>query len=79
MAATPPNGKPCQAKQSLTQAAFYAYLPEESRTRNFFERMTFDEWEIVSFNPQNREVCVRLLNDSGDILMSFFIPTIVLT
>ena len=71
------NGRACQAKQRLSQATVLAYLPEGTRIQEMFLGMSLDEWEVTSFNPLKREVCVTLLNDGGETLISFNIPTLV--
>ena len=77
MASTPIDGKPCQATQRLSQATLLAYLPEGSKIQEMFLGMSLDEWEVISFNSRTREVCVELLNDSKNVLLSFIIPAIV--
>ena len=71
------NGKACQANQRLSQATLLAYLPEGTRIRDLFVGMSLDEWEVVSFNPVIREVCVKILDT--DVTISFPVPTVVMT
>ena len=71
------NGSACQAKQRLSQATVLAYLPEGTKIQELFLGMSLDEWEVVSFNPLNREVCVKILDT--DVVISFIIPTVIFT
>lgn len=68
----------CQRVQRIPKVTLLAYLPDGSRQKEFFEGMDIDDWEIISFDPERREVCIVLLNDSQDVTVTVTIPTIIL-
>lgn len=49
----------CQAVNRLSQTAFLALI-EGTPTARYFSALELSDWEIVSFNPTNREVCVQM-------------------
>ena len=68
----------CSSLKSISKQAFLSILgppPERSGedqqlfssnpSRAFFEKIPDEQWTITSFNPQKREVCVEIQNQSG--------------
>lgn len=48
-------------------------LQSPSPSRRYFENLK-SPWEIVSFNPSTREVCINIRSRSGDRTLSVIIP-----
>ena len=57
--------KPCSVRQRLAKVTFLAMLPDGSRTKEFYENIPDERWEISSFDPATRNVCVRLTTLHG--------------
>ena len=51
------NKRACQQVNRLTKTAFLGMLEDGSTTKNFFESMDDDDWDVLSFNPEIGEVC----------------------
>lgn len=65
----------CQSTQRLSKKTLVAYLTEGSKEREFFEGLNDDDWEIMSFDPDKREVCVTILNEkAGDVTLTVNLP-----
>jgi hypothetical protein len=45
-----------------------------NRTRRYFEKMDYNSWSIVSFDPNSREVCVQIQTKSGFRNLSVTLP-----
>jgi len=76
------NRRLCRNRQRLTQAAFLGMLPsnldndgkETLNPRRLFESLEVDEWEVLTFNPDIREVCLVIRTNSGERNVSVTIP-----
>ena len=64
----------CQGKARLAKETLLAYLTDGSKTKDLFLSMDINDWEITSFTPDNREVCILFLNDSRDITTTVILP-----
>jgi hypothetical protein len=51
--------RPCSVQQRLAKVTFLAMLPDGSRQKEFYLSIPDDRWEILSFDPKTRDVCVR--------------------
>ena len=68
----------CANVQRLTQDTFLAMLPADSKQKEFYSGMAKSEWEVLSFDPQKREACVKLLNKRGaDVTTTVNFDTII--
>ena len=43
----------------MAKATFLAMLPDGSRQKEFYENIPDERWDIISFDPATRDVCVR--------------------
>ncbi len=65
MAANPSfRRRACQSNARLSKASFIALLDEGSRRKEFYEGLDDENWEIISFDPAKREVCVTIISRS---------------
>jgi hypothetical protein len=65
----------CQSRQRLSKNTFVAYLTDGSKTKEFFLGMDQDDWEILSFDPEEREVCITILNEkANDVTVTVNLP-----
>ena len=76
------NRRLCQNQQRLTKTAFLGMLPssldddgnETLNPKKLFGSLEDDEWDVVTFNPDIREVCLVIHANSGDRNVSVTIP-----
>ena len=76
------NRRLCRNLHTLSQAAFLGMLPssldnngnETLNPRKLFESLEDDEWEVLTFNPDIREVCLVIHANSGDRNVTISIP-----
>lgn len=63
----PPNISKATVKAMLnTPQSFGVDDPQsESGTLKLLNELDDSQWEIVSFNPQTREVCIDIVNNAG--------------
>jgi hypothetical protein len=64
--------KACQATEPLSKATFLAYLTAQTNKynpatgtfgqANIFADLDDNQWDILSFNPTTKEVCVIIYN-----------------
>lgn len=40
----------------------------------FFQKLTDDQWDVISFDPYKREVCIVLYNTSGNKQITVLLP-----
>lgn len=69
----------CQNIQRLSQDTLLAILAIYRESQyDFLTSMELDEWQILSFNPEVREVCVQLLkNPQGIITITINLPQLI--
>ena len=79
----PDKRRGCVARQRLSKISMLAMLgdpPEpgeqysDSKTRAFFEKITYDNWEITSFDPLTRVVCIEITDGLGTRTTSVTLP-----
>jgi len=65
----------CVGQQRLSQLTFLAMIVDVSKTNEFFASMSLDEWQIVSFEPRTREVCIEIF--ATNVLVTVYLPELV--
>lgn len=66
----------CVNLQRIGKSTVTAMLTPESPEYNFLTNLEESQWDVVSFNPLNREVCIILYNPSGNKMISLRLPYI---
>lgn len=69
----------CSAKQRLSQQTFLAYVTNDGKIATMFDNIPLSQWQIISFDPKSRSVCIEVDNGFRVILLYFTIPSIILT
>jgi len=69
----------CFNSQRLSQTALIATLPTETKMKEFFENLDPAKWQIISFDPPTRQVCIKLITPSGDRYLGVTIPVVSLS
>jgi len=69
----------CYNSQRLSQKALIAMLPTETHMKKFFEGLEEDAWEIISFDPKTRLVCIKTITPSGDRFLAVTVPVVSLS
>lgn len=67
----------CQKRHSLRKETLLAMIEPLSQTHEFFLGIPEIDWEILSFNPVNREVCVEIKQLGQTKTMSVTLPPIL--
>ena len=67
----------CQTTARLTKTSFIAQLTVGSSQRAFYEGLPDENWEILSFDPATRLVCVTITNRSTTSTTTVRLPDIV--
>jgi len=53
-------------------------LTEGSKQKEFFDGLDEDDWEILSFDPEKREVCITILNEkAGDVTVTINLQSFI--
>lgn len=65
----------CSYYEPLPKESFLALINEEAR--NMFQSMSDNEWSIISFDAQNRTVCVQIYQFSQTKTLSVTLSGIV--
>jgi hypothetical protein len=68
----------CSQRPSISKATLKASFEEDTPTRDFLESLDDDDWDILSFDAQSREVCVMVTATTGSQIhtLSFTLPVI---
>lgn len=66
----------CLNFQRISKPTVIAMLTPESPEYNFLNNLEDSQWEVMSFNPYIREVCIVLYNPAGNKLISVKLPNI---
>ena len=52
----------CSSPTTLSKEAFLGQLSDGSKQKSFFQSIPYDTWQVISFNPNTRVVCVTIVN-----------------
>lgn len=66
----------CKNTQRISKYTVMAMLIEGTPTYKFIHNLPFEEWDVMSFDSNNREVCIVLYNNSGNKLITVNLPYI---
>jgi len=66
----------CLNLQRIGKSTVTAMLTDQSPEYNFLSNLDESQWDVVSFDPFKREVCIVLYNNSGNKLISVKLPYI---
>lgn len=66
----------CVNLQRIGKSTVTAMLTPGSPEFNLLNNLNESQWDVMSFNPQNREVCIVLYNPAGNKLISITLPNI---
>jgi len=69
----------CYNSQRLSKKALIAMLPTNTHMKDFFEWLADDAWEILSFDPKTRLVCIKTITPSGDRHLAVTVPVVSLS
>lgn len=69
----------CASSPDLSKKTVIAMYEVGSRTREWLESLDDDQWEITSFEPRSREVCVLVANNSSMHNISLTLPPLSAT
>ena len=65
----------CHQQPNIAKSTVIASFEEGSRTRDYLESLPDDDWDILSFNPEERLVCLMLTATTGQIhTLSLVLP-----
>jgi hypothetical protein len=67
----------CQKEHRLSKATLLAMIEPITDTYEFFLSIPDEDWEIDSFNPRLREVCVNITQKGQTKKLSVTLPPIV--
>jgi hypothetical protein len=70
------NKTACAVEQRLSKKTLLAFFPEDTGTGKFLHSLDPNAWEIISFTPLDRNVCIRLTADSGVRIISLVLPVV---
>ena len=62
----------CLADHRLRKVTLLAMLSDKQK--ELFNKLDDSKWDIVSFSPYTREVCVTFTTDSGNRTISVILP-----
>ena len=57
----------CHQQPNIAKSTVIASYDVGSDTRNFLESLEDDNWDVLSFNPEERLVCLTLTSTTGQI------------
>ena len=57
----------CHQQPNIAKSTVIASFEVGSGTRNYLEGLIDDNWDILSFNPEERLVCLTLTSTTGQI------------
>ena len=57
----------CHQRPNIAKATVIASYEEGSKTRDFLEGLNDEDWDVLSFNPEERLVCLTLTATTGQI------------
>jgi len=66
----------CVNLQRIDKNTVTAMLTSESSKYEFLTNLDDSQWDVMSFNPNNREVCIVLYNPSGNKFITVNLPYI---
>lgn len=68
----------CYQPPNISKATLIASFNEGSGTREYLEGLDDENWDILSFDPETRDVCIVLSSTTGSRIhtMSFTLPVI---
>lgn len=72
----------CAGVSSITKEACIGIFSQDTDARNYLEKLDFDSWDVTSFNPIKKEICIVLYHKNhigkivGERYVSFSIPTL---
>jgi hypothetical protein len=81
------SNRACVVQQRMPKATLLAMLGDpasigesysDSQSRAFFEKIPEDNWEVVSFDPSTRKVCVEISDDIGTRTVAVTLPYLTL-
>ena len=55
----------CHQQPNIAKSTVIASFEERSKTRDYLESLPDEDWDILSFNPEERLVCLTLTPTSG--------------
>lgn len=55
----------CSNLKNISKNTLKASFLEGTPTRNWLESLEDDEWQIISFLPENRTVCIDVYPQTG--------------
>jgi hypothetical protein len=64
----------CMASERLQKATLLAMLPSDTGVGRYIHSLDLSNWEIASFSPYSKEVCVSLINEKGNKTISLIVP-----
>lgn len=53
----------CSLRPDISKKTVLAMYDEGTPTREFLEKLRDDQWQVVSFDPAKREVCLLVISD----------------
>lgn len=66
----------CNGTTPIAKSTVKALFEEGTRTREWLDSLSDDQWEITSFSPQTRLVCFTVMSSRGvPCYMTLFIPS----
>lgn len=65
----------CKKTQPIGKHTVRAML-QGLASYEFFQKLTDDQWDVISFDPYKREVCIVLYNNSGNKQITVLLPYI---
>ena len=68
----------CYQPPDISKATLKASFDEGTPTRDYLEALDDDDWDILSFDPESRQVCVMLTATAGSQIhtLSFTLPVV---
>ena len=57
----------CTQPPDISKKTVKACFEENTKTREFLEKLSDDQWHVVSFDPKNRLVCIDLHSEHNGI------------
>ena len=63
----------CQNTQNLPRQTLIGMFSQNQKVLDFLEK---SEWEIISYNHVNRQICISVKNKTGTTMISLTAPAL---
>ena len=58
----------CYQRPNISKATVKASFDEGTPTREYLDSLDEENWEVLSFNPEDRQVCIVLSSTNGSFM-----------